>query len=103
MNEVKWKALSYEDQQLIAKFGGEYLARRAGRARDSADRIGSEAMRAAGVEVELASAVLIDEIRVSSRPVIDAWCEEVKEKRGWDGRALLEEFARELKRVAEEP
>ena len=30
MNEAKWNGLSRQDQELITKFGGEYLARRAG-------------------------------------------------------------------------
>jgi TRAP-type transport system periplasmic protein len=103
MNEGKWNSLSNEDQQLISKFGGEYFARRAGRAWDSADRLGNEAMNAAGVQVELASAMLIGEMQINSQQVIDAWRAEVKEKRGLDGRALLREFAGELKRAGQEP
>jgi TRAP-type C4-dicarboxylate transport system substrate-binding protein len=102
MNEGKWNALSDENQQVITKSGGEYFARRAGRAWDSADRIGNEGLKAAGVQVELASAELIEEIQASSQPVIDAWSAEVAEKRGLVGGALLEEFARELKRVGDE-
>jgi len=101
MNEGKWNALSDEDQQLITKFGGEYFARRAGRAWDNADRLGNEAMNSAGVKVAFASSALIGEMQVNSQQVIDAWCAEVKEKRGLDGKALLEEFAHELKRVDE--
>jgi TRAP-type C4-dicarboxylate transport system substrate-binding protein len=103
MNEGKWNALSGEDRDLINRFGGEYLARRAGKAWDSADRLGNDAMHRADMRIDSASAVLVKETRLKARPMIEAWIEDVKAQRHLDGATLLREFADELKRAAEGP
>jgi TRAP-type C4-dicarboxylate transport system substrate-binding protein len=100
MNEDKWNKLSKVDQELITKFGGEYLARRAGKTWDNADRLGNEAMRKAGVQIDTASRSFIEEMQAKAQPVIDGWITEVKEKRHMDGAMLLREFHEEIKRVA---
>jgi len=100
MNEDKWTKLSKADQDVILKFSGEYLARRAGKSWDNADRIGNEGMKKAGVQIEVANGALVKEIQAKSQPVIDKWIKEVKEKRNMDGAALLKEFHAELKKVA---
>jgi TRAP-type C4-dicarboxylate transport system substrate-binding protein len=102
MNEGKWRSLSKEDQDLITLYGGEYLARRAGKAWDDADRRGREAMKEARVEVDVASAGLVEQLRGRTQPMLDAWTQEVKDKRKLDGAALLREFQREIVRVAQE-
>ena len=100
MNEDKWNKLSKADQDVIMKFSGEYLARRAGKSWDNVDRLGNEGMKKAGVQIEMASPALVKEIQAKSQPVIDNWIKEVKEKRNMDGAALLKEFHAELKNVA---
>ena len=100
MNEDKWNKLSKQDQDLILKFSGEYLARRAGKSWDNVDRLGNEGMKKAGVQIEVPNAALIKDIQARSQPVIDNWIKEVKEKRSMDGTALLREFHAELKNVA---
>ena len=100
MNEDKWNKLSKADQDVIMKFSGEYLARRAGKSWDNVDRLGNEGMKKAGVQIEMASPALVKEIQAKSQPVIDNWIKEVKEKRNMDGAALLSEFHAELKNVA---
>ena len=100
MNEDKWNKLAKQDQDLLLKFGGEYLARRAGKSWDHVDRLGNEGMKKAGVQIEVPSAALVKDIQTRSRPVIDNWIKEVKEKRNMDGAALLREFHAELKNVA---
>jgi TRAP-type transport system periplasmic protein len=100
MNEDKWNTLAREEQELITKFGGEHLARRAGKSWDDADRLGNEAMKKAGVQVDAASPTFVKEMQAKAQPMIDAWLMEVKEKRHVDGAMLLREFHDELKRVA---
>ena len=100
MNQDKWNKLSKDDQDLILKFSGEYLARRAGKSWDNADRLGNEGMKKAHVQIDVASPALVKEIQAKSKPVIDNWIKEVKEKRNMDGASLLKEFHAELKNVA---
>ena len=101
INEDKWNKLARADQDLIGKFGGEYLARRAGKSWDNVDRIGNEGLRKAGAQIDTPNAALIKEIQAKAQPVIQGWIKEVKEKRGMDGAMLLKEFQAELKRVAD--
>jgi TRAP-type transport system periplasmic protein len=100
MNQDKWNKLSKADQDVILKFSGEYLARRAGKSWDNADRLGNEGLKKAHVQIDVASPALVKEIQAKSKPVIDNWIKEVKEKRNMDGAALLKEFHAELKTVA---
>jgi TRAP-type C4-dicarboxylate transport system substrate-binding protein len=100
MNEDKWNKLSKEDQAVITRFGGEYLASRAGKAWDNADRLGNDAMKKAGVQIDTANRALVKEMQAKAQPMIDVWITEVKEKRNMDGMMLLREFHEELKRVA---
>ena len=100
INEDKWNKLSKADQELLAKFGGEHLARRAGKSWDNVDRIGNEGMKKAGVQIETPNAALIKDIQAKAQPVVEGWIKEVKEKRNMDGAMLLNEFRAELKRVA---
>ncbi len=100
MNEDKWNKLSKQDQAVIMKFSGEYLARRAGKSWDNADRLGNEGMKKAGVQIDVPSAALVKDIQARSQPVIDNWIAEVKAKRNMDGAAILEHFHAELKTAA---
>jgi TRAP-type C4-dicarboxylate transport system substrate-binding protein len=100
INEDKWNKLAKADQEVFAKFGGEYLARRAGKSWDNVDRLGNEGMKKAGVQIETPNAVLVKDIQAMAQPVIQGWVKEVKEKRNMDGQMLLNEFRAELKRVA---
>jgi TRAP-type C4-dicarboxylate transport system substrate-binding protein len=100
MNEDKWNNLCTQDQELLTKFSGEYLARRAGKSMDNADRLGNERMKKAGVQFETANPALINEVQAKTEPVIQQWIKEVREKRNMDGAMLLQEFHEELRRVA---
>jgi TRAP-type transport system periplasmic protein len=100
MNEDKWNKLSKADQDLILKYSGEYLARRAGKSWDNVDRLGNEGMKKAGVQIDVPDAALVKDIQAKSQPVIDNWIKEVKEKRNMDGAALLKEFHADLKAAA---
>jgi len=100
INEDKWNKLAKADQDLISQFGGEYLARRAGKSWDNVDRLGNEGMKKAGVRIDQANPALVKEIQSKAQPVIQAWVRDAKEKRNIDGAMVLKEFHEELKRVA---
>jgi TRAP-type transport system periplasmic protein len=102
MNEAKWNRLSRKDQELITKFGGEYLARRAGKAWDDADRLGNEGMRKAGVQIDTASPAFVAEMQAKAQPMIDDWINGVRNRRNMDGVNLLKEFRTDLNRAAEQ-
>jgi TRAP-type C4-dicarboxylate transport system substrate-binding protein len=102
MNQAKWNGLSRQDQELITKFGGEYLARRAGKTWDNADWLGSEGMKEAGVQIDTASPAFVGEMQAKAQPMIDVWIKEVRDKRNMNGAILLKEFREELDRVAEQ-
>jgi TRAP-type C4-dicarboxylate transport system substrate-binding protein len=101
MNEDKWNKLPEQDQELISKFGGEHLARRAGKVWDNADRLGNEALKKAGVQIDTASPAFVTEMREKAQPILDAWIKDVKEKRHMDGAVLLKEFRDELDHAVE--
>ena len=48
MNQEKWNKLSKQDQDVIEKFSGEYAARSNGKSWDNADKLGLDALKAAG-------------------------------------------------------
>src|SRR6266704_1299167 len=100
INEDKWNKLAKAEQDLLSKFGGEHLARRAGKSWDNVDRVGNEGMKKAGVQIEQANPALVREIQSKAQPVIQAWIKDAKEKRNIDGATVLKEFHEELKRVA---
>jgi TRAP-type transport system periplasmic protein len=102
MNEAKWNKLSQQDQELITRFGGEYLARRAGKVWDDADRVGNEGMRKAGVQIDTASPAFIAQMQEKAKSMIDTWIKDVGEKRSMDGVMFLKEFKEELSRATEQ-
>jgi TRAP-type C4-dicarboxylate transport system substrate-binding protein len=99
MNEDRWNKLCTQDQELLTKFSGEYLARRAGKSMDNADRLGNERMQKAGVKFETANPALVKEIQANAEPVVQEWVKQVREKRDMDGAMLLREFHAELMRA----
>ena len=99
MNEDRWNKLCTQDQELLTKFSGEYLARRAGKSMDNADRLGNERMQNAGVKFETANPALVKEIQANAEPVVQEWVKQVREKRDMDGAMLLREFHAELMRA----
>ena len=99
MNEDKWKALSKADQDAIMSVSGEALARLAGKAWDAADKIGIEALKAAGATVVDASPAFVAEVRSRTEPLVQEWIKSANAK-GVDGAKVVAEFHEELKKVA---
>jgi TRAP-type C4-dicarboxylate transport system substrate-binding protein len=102
MNEARWNMLTPQDQALITGFGREYLARRAGKTWDEADRLGNAGMKEAGVQIDAASPAFVRDIQAKAQPMIDAWIREVRDRRNLDGARLLDDFREEVQRVAHE-
>jgi TRAP-type C4-dicarboxylate transport system substrate-binding protein len=100
MNQDKWNKLSKQDQDIIEKFSGEYAARSNGRSWDNADKVGLDALKAAGANIVTADAAMRAEAQKRSAPIIDEWIKKASVKLP-NAKAILEEFHGQLKRVAE--
>lgn len=100
MNEDKWNKLSKQDQDAITSVSGESLARLAGKAWDAGDKVGIDALRAAGVSIITASPEFVADVRKRTEPLVADWIKSANAK-GVDGAKVLAEFQEELKRVAQ--
>ena len=99
MNEDKWNKLSKQDQDAITSVSGEALARLAGKAWDAADKVGIDAMKAAGVVMVDANPAFVADVRKRTEPLINDWIKAANAK-GIDGAKVFAEFHEELKKVA---
>ena len=99
MNEDKWNKLSKQDQDAITSVSGEALARLAGKAWDAADKVGIEALKAAGVTMDDANPAFVADVRKRTEPLISDWVKAANAK-GIDGAKVYAEFHEELKKVA---
>jgi TRAP-type C4-dicarboxylate transport system substrate-binding protein len=101
MNEDKWNKIAKEDQAIIEKHSYEYAARSNGQSWDRADKVGRDALTAAGAQIVPASAAMQAEAQKRSGPIIEEWIKKAAEKHpGLDARKVLDEFHAELKKVA---
>ena len=98
MNQDKWDKLPKQDQDAIMSVSGEVLARLAGKAWDAADKVGIEAMKAAGANIVPADAGMAAEAKMSG-PIIEDWIKRAGVKVP-NAKAILDEFHEELKKVA---
>jgi TRAP-type C4-dicarboxylate transport system substrate-binding protein len=99
MNEDKWNKIPKGDQAIIEKMAGEAAARSNGQSWDRADKIGLDALKAAGANIVAADAAMRAEAHKRSGPIIEDWIKKASAK-GVDARAILNEFHAELKKVA---
>ncbi len=99
MNEDKWNKLSKADQDAINSVSGEALARLAGQAWDTADKIGLDALRAVGATISEASPAFIADVRKRTDPLVQDWIKSANAK-GIDGAKVFAEFHDELTKVA---
>jgi TRAP-type C4-dicarboxylate transport system substrate-binding protein len=100
MNQDKWNKLAKQDQDIIEKFSGEYAARSNGQSWDNADKVGLDALKAAGANIVTADAAMRAEAQQRSAPIIDDWIKKASVKLP-NAKAVLDEFHGLLKRVAE--
>lgn len=99
MNQEKWNKLSKQDQDIIEKMSGEAAARSNGQSWDRADKIGQDALKAAGANIITADAGMQAEAKKRSGPIIEDWIKNASAK-GINAKAILDEFHAELKKVA---
>ena len=100
MNEDKWNKLPKRDQDAILSISGESIARLAGKSWDAADKIGYDALRAAGANIQEASPAFVADVRKRTEPLVQDWVKSAKAK-GIDGDKVLTEFRAELVKVAQ--
>ena len=99
MNEEKWNKLSKQDQDIIEKMSGEAAARSNGKSWDNADKVGLDALKAAGANIVTADASMQAEAKKRSGPIIQDWITKASAKVP-NAKAILDEFHEELKKVA---
>jgi TRAP-type transport system periplasmic protein len=99
MNEDKWNKLSKQDQDIITKMSGEAAARSNGKSWDNADKLGLDALKAAGANIVPATPAMIGEAQKRSGPIIEDWIKKASVKLP-NAKAVLNEFHDELKKVA---
>jgi len=98
MNQEKWNKLSKQDQAIVEKMSGEFAARSNGQSWDRADKVGLDALKAAGANIVQADAAMIAEAKKQSAPIIEDWIKKASAK-GVNAKAILDEFHAELKKV----
>jgi TRAP-type transport system periplasmic protein len=98
MNEEKWNKLSKQDQDIIEKMSGEAAARSNGKSWDNADKVGLDALKAAGANIVTADAGMQAEAKKRSGPIIEDWIKKASVKVP-NAKAILDEFHAELKKV----
>src|SRR3954465_13961860 len=99
MNEDKWNKLSKEDQAIIEKHSYEYAARSNGQSWDRADKVGLDALKAAGANIVTADAGMQAEAKKRAGPIIEDWIKKASVKLP-NAKQALDEFHEELKKVA---
>ena len=98
MNDGRFNALAPADQQAMMKMSGENFARLAGKSFDDSDIKGLGVLRDNKAEVATASPAFVNQLRVATQPVVDAWVKEAGTK-GIDGRAALDALRAEVKKA----
>ena len=77
---------------------GEAAARSNGKSWDNADKIGLEALKAAGANIQPASPAMIAEAKKRSGQIIEDWIKKASVKLP-NAKQVLDEFHAELKKV----
>jgi TRAP-type C4-dicarboxylate transport system substrate-binding protein len=98
MNEDKWNKIAKQDQAIIEKHAFEYAARSNGQSWDKADKVGMDALKAAGAAIVTADGAMRAEAQKRSGPIIDDWVKKASAKVP-NARQVLDEFHQELKKL----
>jgi TRAP-type transport system periplasmic protein len=99
LNEDKWNKIAKQDQAIIDKYSYEYAARSNGQSWDKADKVGLDALKAAGSNIVTANAAMQAEAKKRSGPIIEDWIKKASAKVP-NARQVLDEFHQELKKLA---
>jgi TRAP-type C4-dicarboxylate transport system substrate-binding protein len=95
-NPEKWNRISAADRKAIEPLLGEALARRSGRAWDSADADGEKAVREAKIPIVIAGPQLIADIKARTAPLEGEWIEKKANPKGIEGEAVLKALRAEI-------
>jgi TRAP-type C4-dicarboxylate transport system substrate-binding protein len=99
MNPKKFASLSKEDQAILMRNSGERLSRINGPVWDERDKVGLDGIKQAGGTVATANPELTKRIFDATKPAVDGWLKEVKEKANVDGNTVLATFRAEAKKA----
>jgi TRAP-type C4-dicarboxylate transport system substrate-binding protein len=99
MNEDKWNKIPKQDQAIIDKHAYEYAARSNGQSWDRADKVGIDALKAAGANIVTATPEMQGEAKKRSGPIIEDWVKKASAKVP-NARQVLDEFHAELKKLS---
>lgn len=99
ISEKKWAQISAEDQKAILSVSGEKLARAVGKRADRAEMESRQAMEKSGIKVMKAKPEFAAELKKAGQFLVDDWIKAVK-TRGVDGKAVLDAYEAEQKKLA---
>lgn len=99
MNEDKWNKIPKQDQAIIEKHSYEYAARSNGQSWDHADKVGIDALKAAGAHIVTATPEMQAEAKKRAGPIIEDWIQKASAKVP-NARQVLDEFHAELKKLS---
>lgn len=102
MNQAKFNSLSPDLKAAVRKVSGEHFSRMVGRNWDERNNRGLEVLAKAGGNVQRADAKLTQAIAKQTQGAVDIWLNDVKEKRGMDGRPILEKYRSEVAKIEAE-
>ncbi len=95
----KWSEISPGDQQRIMLVSGEKMARAMGRRADAAELAARNKFIDAGVKILAGSAAFKAELLQAGSTLVARWIAKAKSKLGVDGRAVIEAYRAEVKRL----
>lgn len=88
MNPKAWEGLSAADQAAIEKLSGKGLSAAAGRSYDERDAVADRDLKKAGIQIAVADAAFVSELRKRLAPLETQWIADAKAK-GVDGVSAL--------------
>lgn len=92
MNPQTWNKLSKQDQEIVTRMSGEYVARFFGKAWDKDDREGSAFMQAEGIQKVMADKTFVEAVKAKTNVLQDKWVKEAKAKGLTNADQVLKEY-----------
>jgi TRAP-type transport system periplasmic protein len=102
MNQAKFDALSPDLKAALRKVSGEHFSRLVGRNWDERNDRGLATLKASGGNIARADDKLTKDIAARTQGAVDIWLNDVKDKRGMDGRPILAKYRSEVAKIEAE-
>ena len=99
MNPSAWARIPATDQAIIEKFSGEWAARLFGSTWDAADTRSKALQQVAGVEVNVADAAFVAEIKARTDALEAEWVRDAQSKGLNNAATVLKEFRAEIAKL----